>query len=208
MFGRLVRAGATVSLVAGGALCTLYMLARADSVIGHNSDLARFALTIVPPDQSLWSESFERRYNASDSQNAGEALAVLRVPSVGIEVPVYQKGTEPRLIRGVGLIDGMGIPDQGGNVGIAGHRDGFFRALKDIRKGDLIVLQTRAHVQRYRVANIQIVSASDRHALADTEDPSITLVTCYPFYFVGHAPQRFIVHGTYEWSSPGELPLK
>jgi sortase A len=194
--------------MAGGALCTLYMLARADSVIGHDADLERFSFTVAPPHQSLWSESFVRRYYTSDSKRAGEPLAVLRVPSVGIEVPVYQTATELHLIRGVGLVDGMGLPDQGGNVGIAGHRDGFFRALKDIREGDLIVLQTRAHVQRYRVANIQIVSASDLRALADTDDPSITLVTCYPFYFVGHAPQRFIVHGTYEWSHPGELALK
>jgi sortase A len=208
MFGRLLRAGAAVSLMAGGALCTLYMLARADSVIGRDADLARFAFTVAPPDKTLWSESFVHRYYASDSRNFAEALAVLRVPSVGIEVPVYQTATELHLNRGVGLIDGMGIPDQGGNVGIAGHRDGFFRALKDIREGDLIVLQTRAHVQRYRVANIQIASASDLRALADTEDPSITLVTCYPFYFIGHAPRRFIVHGTYEWSHPEELTSK
>jgi LPXTG-site transpeptidase (sortase) family protein len=114
---------------------------------------------------------------------------------------VFEQDDELSLNRGAGLVAGMGTPDQGGNVGIAGHRDGFFRPLKDIKVGDLIEVRTRIKVHRYRVKSIDIVDAADKRLLGDTELPSITLVTCYPFYYIGNAPQRFIVAGEYQWSS-------
>ena len=110
-------------------------------------------------------------------------------------MPVFEGDDEISLNRGAGLIAGMGLPDQGGNIGIAGHRDGYFRALKDIKVGDLIEIRTRIKMHRYRVTSIDIVDKADNRLLADTELPVVTLVTCYPFYFVGSAPQRYIVAG-------------
>ena len=134
-------------------------------------------------------------------QAPGWPVAVLTVPSLKLEVPVFDSDDELSLNRGAGLVAGMGTPDQGGNVGIAGHRDGFFRVLKDIKVGDLIEIRTRIKLHRYRVTSIDIVDKTDKRLLADTELPSVTLVTCYPFYYLGNAPQRYIVAATYEWPS-------
>jgi LPXTG-site transpeptidase (sortase) family protein len=82
---------------------------------------------------------------------------------------------------------------QSDNLGIAGHRDGFFRGLKDISIGDVVELDTLARAERFVVTEITVTAPSDVEVLDPTEEPSLTLVTCYPFYFVGSAPQRYIV---------------
>ena len=112
---------------------------------------------------------------------------------MGLEVPVYNGADEFNLNRGVARIKGTARIDATGNLGIAGHRDGFFRGLKDIELGDGLVIETLSGAARYRVTSIEIVDPSDVWVLAPTEESTITLVTCYPFYFVGHAPQRYIV---------------
>ena len=80
-----------------------------------------------------------------------------------------------------------------GNLGISAHRDSFFRGLKDIELGDEVLVQTTRGVDRYAVADIRIVDKHDHSVLEETEDKRLTLVTCYPFYYAGHAPKRFIV---------------
>ena len=129
-----------------------------------------------------------------------EPIAILRIPDLGLEVPVYASASELYLNRGAGLIEGMGLPDKGGNLGIAGHRDGFFRVLKDVVPGQRIEIETQKRKHSYRVVSTEVVDPSELRVLADTLDPTVTLVTCYPFYFLGSAPQRFIVRGQYEWS--------
>jgi sortase A len=186
--------------MAGAGLCSLFALAQADSALGSNRALEDFAATLAQPDQSLWAAGRVRDYQASLKEPM-EAVAVLGVPSLKLEVPVFAGDDEISLNRGAALIPGMGLPDQGGNIGIAGHRDGYFRALKDIKVGDLIEVRTRIKLHRFRVTSIDIVDKADNRLLADTELPVVTLVTCYPFYFVGSAPQRFIVAGNYEWTS-------
>jgi sortase A len=120
-------------------------------------------------------------------------IGVLRIPVVEIEVPVSEGTGETVLSRGAGLIVGSAPPGSHGNVAIAAHRDTFFRGLKDITVGDLIELDTLDRPRTYRVTELSVVEPTDVHVLADTGEPVLTLVTCYPFYFVGHAPQRFIV---------------
>ena len=85
--------------------------------------------------------------------------------------------------------------DTDGNLGIAGHRDGFFRGLKDIEVGDSIEMLTHQGNSEFVVSSITIVDPTDVSVLAPTDSSTITLVTCYPFYFVGHAPKRYIVKG-------------
>jgi sortase A len=97
------------------------------------------------------------------------------------------------LLRGAGLVEGTGLPGSNGNVAIAAHRDTYFRALKDLALGDRIELAMLDRTQTYVVTGLSVVEPTDVHVLADTGEPVLTLVTCYPFYFVGHAPQRFIV---------------
>jgi sortase A len=93
----------------------------------------------------------------------------------------------------VGRIAGTARPGEEGNIGIAGHRDSFFRGLKDVTAGDAIELKTRSGMDTYLVEKIQVVAPSDVSVLREQETRSLTLVTCYPFYFVGSAPQRFVV---------------
>ena len=199
-FARLLRWSETAAYVAGTLLLSLFAIAQADSALGSTRALEDFAAGLAPPDQTLWAAGRVRDYEKARLA-AGNPVAVLKVNSLKLEVPVFAQDDEISLNRGAGLVAGMGTPDQGGNVGIAGHRDGFFRPLKDIKIGDLIEVRTQLKVHRYRVTSIDIVDAADKRLLADTELPSITLVTCYPFYYIGNAPQRFIVAGQYQWSS-------
>jgi len=145
------------------------------------------------PDFSLWSEKRVQEYRASLAQGRATPQAVLSIPHLDIEVPVFNGASEQNLNRGAARILGTGAIGGKGNLGIAGHRDGFFRPLKDIQVGDDIALETRSDTQVYTVSSIAIVDPSDLSVLGPTDTPSITLVTCYPFYFVGHAPKRFIV---------------
>lgn len=145
------------------------------------------------PDTSLWAPGRISDYQSSLAAKLPPVLGVLEVPSVGMQVPVYESNSELVMDRASGVIQGMAFPHEQGNIGISGHRDGYFRALKDVSTGDAIVLQTLEGKKRFHITGIHIVDISDTSLLQDTRDQTVTLVTCYPFYFVGHAPQRFIV---------------
>ncbi len=198
----------------GVVLIAVFVVMRLAGRLGGDADIRRFeeardarpatpaAPSPVPTasfevdravDMSLWADGRIREYRESLEQDAGVPLALLRIPKIDLEVAVLAGTSELALNRGVGHIDGTPRPGEGGNVGIAGHRDGFFRGLKDIAVGDSLELETLSGVERYRVSETFIVDPSDVHVLDSTDRPSITLVTCYPFYFVGSAPQRFIV---------------
>jgi sortase A len=121
-------------------------------------------------------------------------LAVLRIHRVALELPVYGDVGERNLNRGAGLIAGTGMPGGEGNVAIAAHRDSYFRVLEHVVVGDLIALESLAGAQQYRVTELSIVEPDDLTPLQEVGVPALTLVTCYPFHFVGSAPQRYIVH--------------
>ncbi len=145
---------------------------------------------------SLWSEKRIRVYKQNLCQEKRLPRAVLSIQALRLRVPVFD-GTDDLVLNcGVGWITGTAKPGEAGNIGIAGHRDGFFRGLKDIAPGDAIELRTQKEQATYLVDQIEIVSPRSVEVLRPRGLPSLTLVTCYPFYFVGHAPQRFIVHAT------------
>jgi sortase A len=144
-------------------------------------------------DYSLWSPNRVKDYEESLRVEFSAPQALLRIPAIDLEVPVLDGIDELTLNRAVGRIPGTARPDGLGNVGIAGHRDGFFRGLKDITVGDDVELVTWRQRMRYQVKEIRIVEKHDTHVLTETDDSMVTLVTCYPFYFVGHAPKRYIV---------------
>ena len=123
----------------------------------------------------------------------GEAVARLEIPRLGISVMVLEGVDAATLQRGVGHVPGTSLPGPAGNVGLAGHRDTFFRPLKDIRTGDEIRLTTPESTYEYRVRASEVVEPRDTWVLANTEDPTLTLVTCYPFSYIGPAPRRFVV---------------
>jgi len=123
----------------------------------------------------------------------GALIAKLAIPRLGLSTMVVEGVEDGDLKLAPGHIPGTALPGRPGNVGIAGHRDTFFRPLRLIHKGDVIVLSTLHGEDRYQVARTEIVSPDDVKVLYPTHRDTLTLVTCYPFYFVGSAPQRFIV---------------
>jgi sortase A len=123
----------------------------------------------------------------------GDVLGRLDIPRLGLSVVVLQ-GTGSRMLRlGTGHIEGTPLPGEAGNSGIAGHRDTFFRGLKDVRENDEIQFQTADSQFHYAVDWVKVVEPDDVGVLAPSTESSLTLVTCYPFYFVGPAPKRFVV---------------
>lgn len=146
-------------------------------------------------DFRVWSDSRIQSYRQSLAPHSSPTLAVLRIASIQLEVPVLN-GTDPlTLNRGIGWIRGTTQPGQFGNIGLAGHRDGFFRRLKDLRVGEHAELVTRDRTDTFVIDNLRVVNPQDVSVLRPGT-PSLTLVTCYPFYFVGGAPQRYIVHAS------------
>jgi sortase A len=128
----------------------------------------------------------------------GDVLGRIEIPRLGMTVAILEGTTAQTLRLGVGHIDGTAFPGEAGNIGIAGHRDTYFRTLKDIRASDEIQIQTATGLSRYAVDWIQIVAPGDGGVLPTSTGSSITLVTCFPFHFIGAAPERYIVHARRE----------
>lgn len=209
-------------LAIGASLVAIFAVAQVHGAVGRQQALDAFRVAqaeaaapaaashasrqLTPPEKTLWAENRIKAYE--DSLQAPPAMpqGVLRIQSLALEVPIFDDTSELNLNRGVGWIAGTSEPGQAGNVGIAGHRDGFFRVLKDISVGDVIDVESLSGSTRYRVSETFIVEPEDIHVLDPTAEPSVTLVTCYPFYFVGHAPQRFIVRGVTVDSNSGSDP--
>jgi sortase A len=120
-------------------------------------------------------------------------LGRIEIARIGIAAMILEGTDERTLRRAVGHFPGTALPGQSGNVAIAGHRDTFFRALRNVQHNDEITLTTLNGSYRYLVDSAQVVAPEDTQVLGDSSDRILTLVTCYPFYFVGPAPKRFIV---------------
>jgi sortase A len=123
----------------------------------------------------------------------GAWLAKLEAPAVGLTATVLEGSSDRMLARAAGHIEETPLPGDEGNVGIAGHRDTTFRAVRDLKVGDIVRITTRDRAFEYRVEQLFIVNPDDVYVLDPTPTPALTLVTCYPFTFVGHAPKRYIV---------------
>jgi len=130
----------------------------------------------------------------------------LAIPRLNVAVMVREGADEGTLSRAVGHIPGTALPGNVGNVGLAGHRDTFFRALRNIRADDTIELETTDGTYHYVVKSTRIVTPRDVSVLRASGGETLTLVTCYPFYYVGSAPKRFIVHATQVAVSPQRQP--
>jgi sortase A len=198
-------------LLFGSLLLSVYFLAQMYGMLWSRAELRKFAESTHPkasslaqvsasgttgPDFTLWSPQRIDHYKASLLLEVPKPLAVLQIPAIHLQVPVLSGTDDLTLDRGAGHIDGTTLPAAAGNIGIAGHRDGFFRGLQDIHVGDSLYLVAEGQTNQYVVDEILVVEPSDVSVLAPRSKPSITLVTCYPFYFVGSAPLRFIVHAS------------
>jgi len=158
--------------------------------------------------QALQARHFQQEMNDLRRANPGDqklldlsfhpipagTLGKIEIPRIGLDAMI-QEGIDTRTLRrAVGHVPGTPLPGQQGNVAIAGHRDTFFRSLRNVRRNDEITVTTLDGSYLYRVSSTEIVDPSDMKVLADSDANLLTLVTCYPFYFVGPAPKRFVVH--------------
>ena len=143
--------------------------------------------TVLPGDRG------DAKASTTPAPAAGTMLGRLDAPSVKLSTVVLEGSDDGTLSRGSGHIEDTPFPGNPGNVGIAGHRDTTFRALRNIHIGDALEYKTANRVYRYRISKTMIVGPDDVYVLDPTPQPALTLVTCYPFEFVGHAPRRFIV---------------
>ena len=189
-----------------GALCAaLFVLAQTDRSVASSSALDTFrhvqeAALAHPPDQTTWSTQRQAGYRESLAEAFAAPPGVLEIPSLKLTAPIFAGTSDVVLNRGVGWIEGTAMPGEDGNVGLAGHRDGYFRGLKNLKLGDTIEVQSVGRTLRYRVTSLKVVEPTDLSVLDPTDEPSVTLVTCYPFYYVGNAPQRYIVRGVLDRS--------
>ena len=186
--------------IAGFALVGLAAFVHIDAQAHREMAISEFErirdAVAEPAEQADWSDKRKAGYLESLQKDAGETLAVLRIPSTDIEVPVLDSTSHLALNRGAGHVEGTALPGEPGNVAIAAHRDGFFRGLKDIQVGDNIELTTLDGQKTYRVSMLSVVDPLNVSVLDPTDDSVITLITCYPFYYMGAAPERFIVRAT------------
>jgi len=198
-------------LIFGVGLLAAYVGVRVDGFFHSHADLrifrqheasarTEFGKNELPRgsrvDFGLWSPKRIAEYQKALLLDSSAPVAVLRIPKIGLEVPVLEGTDELSLNRGVGRIPGTARPLESGNIGIAGHRDGFFRGLKDMIPGDVLELESGGAYASYVVDEIEIVQPSESSVLRPRTKSAVTLVTCYPFYFIGSAPSRFIVHAS------------
>lgn len=153
-------------------------------------------------DKSLWSKKRITQFADIHKNDNETPLAVLRIDDLKIMVPVYPGTSDFNLNRGAGWVEETAPVDGRGNIAIAAHRDSFFRALKDAKKGQKMTLQTLDGTRHFTLDNIQIISQTETSVLEPSRTSKLTLVTCYPFYHVGSAPQRYIVTATEDISAP------
>jgi sortase A len=201
-----------ILFVVGATLVVIAVAARFQGELSAHLALKRFAaaqsearstalssdtLRSTPKaDTRLWSAERIRGYVESLVSPSTPPLAILRIPKLQLEVPVFDGTDDLTLNRGAGRISGTARLGEVGNLGIAGHRDGFFRGLKDVVPGDAVEMETPRGIESYVITGIKVTTPEDVSVLRPTGEPSLTLVTCYPFYFVGSAPQRYIVHAS------------
>jgi len=129
---------------------------------------------------------------------AGTWVARFEAPSVRLSATVLEGTDDATLRRAAGHIEDAALPGEPGNVGIAGHRDTIFRKVRELKVGDSMELTTTDWLYRYRIAKTLIVKPEDVYVLDPTSHPTLTIVTCYPFEFIGHAPQRYIIQADLE----------
>jgi sortase A len=219
-FGRFLRWGAPLLLLFVG-VCALgysgYVLLDARFSQDHQSqqfDLAvRDANAPAPTDTGTTRKFIPGDIETKDavptptSANAGEKLPLgrIEIDSIGLTAMIQEGTGSQTLQRGVGHITGTALLGHSGNIGLAGHRDTFFRKLRGIHEGDEIKLTTLTGSFLYRVDLISIVEPQDSQVLRGSGQDILTLVTCYPFSFVGPAPKRFIVRARQVERAPAQL---
>lgn len=161
---------------------------------------------VLPPLPALPAPPTEApsRHPAS---SRGSAIAALSIPRVHLSTVVLHGSDSRTLRRGPGHLENTAWPGDSGNMVIAGHRDSFFWPLRNIQRGDDIFLDTPEGQFHYRVTSLRVVDPHDVSVLAPTNEATLTLITCYPFWVLGHAPDRFVVRAAAVVDGAGGVPF-
>jgi sortase A len=171
----------------GFALIVLCALAYLDMWVYQGTESFHLSVERLRGRSSSGSPPAEVRYAP------GQSMGWIEIPRLGVSAIVAHGVDDRTLRRAVGHIPGTSAPGEGGNVGLAAHRDTFFRALEEVRASDRIQLVMPESVYSYRVEDVAIVRPDTTEVLEPTSASSLTLVTCYPFEYIGAAPYRYIV---------------
>jgi len=150
-------------------------------------------------------EGMAMRTRAARHVPRGSVLAKFEIPRLQISLVVLEGADLPTLDKSIGHVDDTAFPGEFGNIAIAGHRNTHFKKLEWIRKGDEILLKTKEDQYRYQVDSVRLVAPDNVEVLDDTLGPAVTLITCFPFEYVGHAPERFIVRAVPDDETRGKL---
>lgn len=195
---RLLRALASAMIVAGFAALAYVACVMVNARYFQETEVAKFAAhALAKPIAPL-----PKMPRESPIVPDGDVIGTIEIASVGLRSVVVQGDSSGNLRRAVGHVSGTPLPGEAGNIALAGHRDTIFRPLRNIKAGDLITLQTASSVIQYRVRSTEIVPPTDLGVLQSRGRNELTLITCYPFYYVGRAPNRFIVRAQQAVPSP------
>jgi len=199
LIGRIFTGAGLMGLVLVGAIYVHGAISSRMAVAAFQQNAAEYVapageidLSAYSPDQTLWSDEAKAKYTKI-IKKPGAPVALLKIERLNLEAPVFAGTDRITLNRGIGVVENSPLPGEGGNVALSAHRDSFFRPLKDIAVGDVIELQTLRGILNFQVSEISIVDPLDISVLDPTDEPVLTLITCYPFYYVGFAPDRYIV---------------
>ncbi|AMM95697.1 sortase [Peribacillus simplex] len=123
----------------------------------------------------------------------GDLMGELYIPKIEATLPIYHGTDEDELEKGVGHYAGSVLPGEKDNSVLSGHRDTIFRDLGEVGKGDLLIAKTKAGTFTYKVRKVRIVDADDRTVIVPKPKATLTVTTCYPFSYIGSAPERYVL---------------
>jgi len=207
---------------AGVLLVAFFVIAMVDQSVLSHAELKRFKVrqteladeskrllsSTATPNFTFRSEQRVRDYQGSLAAHFTAAVGILRIAKIKLEVPILEGTDSLSLNRGVGHVSGTANPGEAGNLAIAGHRDGFFRGLKDVSLGDTVEVASLQETETYIVDRITVVDPSDVSVLQARTRSSLTLITCYPFHYIGSAPKRYIVQASVIDPVPANLLVR
>ena len=169
-----------------------------EQALGWENQNGETVRSLTHPDEKEVTVSTHSASLVRSTAPKGSSIAKLSIPRLDTVLYVVE-GTDDRdLKRGPGHLEGTVMPGSDGNCVIAGHRDTHFRVLKNVKKGDEIVVQSRQGTYKYRVTGLSVVNPQNTDSLKPTSKGVLNLITCFPFEYVGTAPRRFVVHASLE----------
>ena len=166
------------------------------SVAAQSSETSELAATTsVTASEAAWIDAVmaQSRVRVAPTPTTGEKFGTLEIPALKKTLPIIEGTGDAELKKGVGHFLGSVMPGQPDNCVLSGHRDTVFTGLGELRKGDIFVVTTTAGEFTYKISRTRIVGQNDRTVIVPTDHAVLTVTTCYPFNYVGSAPDRFIL---------------